>query len=249
MRLHSYLLGAARDRPGGVAASTSGDADTYAALDRRSNGVAQRLLECGVMPGDRVIGHLVGSSSALAANEAILRTGATCVLIDQQLPPAALRAVVLDCVPAAIFSPALSAALSPAGPVLDAVRLVGASVLPIHDPRDDAGSELVDVYSHQDDCAYLAYYADESGAVRRAAFSHGVISGAVDAILLRRTGDVVSEHQYPLRFDVAVAFANDLRAIRQLTETHAPPAEPIEWWSDKFSGGNGWATTPLWRTA
>jgi acyl-CoA synthetase (AMP-forming)/AMP-acid ligase II len=212
--LHSYLLDVAQARRHDVAAIGGRYTHTYRELDQRSNGVAQRLLEQGVMPGDRVVGFRASTSASIVVNQAILRTGATCVLIDKSLSATAIRDVILDCRPTVIVSAALPSAV-----VLDAVRLVGATVLPAVDSWDGAGSERVDVRSHPGDRAYLVYYHESSGSIGQSAFTHGLLGAAVDAIARRvdRVDEAASAaDRSALCFDIAVALTGDLRAIRRV---------------------------------
>ncbi len=78
---------------------------TYGELDRLSFDLAQRLLEAGVQPGDRVAVCLPNSSSLIVSLLAIVRCGAAYVPLDSQYPAERIRAITSDAAVRLLLTP------------------------------------------------------------------------------------------------------------------------------------------------
>jgi amino acid adenylation domain-containing protein len=88
---------------------------TYGELDRLANGVARKLVEAGVVPGDTV-GVLVDRSPGMiTALLGALKAGATYVPLDPEFPATRLQMMLDDAAPRVLISSARLAGSLPAG--------------------------------------------------------------------------------------------------------------------------------------
>ena len=92
--LHALVERQAAERPESPALLEAGRRLTYGALDRYANQLAQALVQRGVKPGD-TLAVMTGPRLELAvALLGILKTGAACLPLDANLPPARLAALL-----------------------------------------------------------------------------------------------------------------------------------------------------------
>ncbi|WP_454878888.1 amino acid adenylation domain-containing protein [Serratia inhibens] len=93
--VHSLFEEQVRLSPNAVAL-VDGDLQlSYEQLNVRANQLAQRLIESGIQPGDRVVARLVRGVDLVGAQLAIMKAGAVYVPIDPLLP-AARQAWIID---------------------------------------------------------------------------------------------------------------------------------------------------------
>ncbi|RJF52836.1 amino acid adenylation domain-containing protein [Serratia inhibens] len=93
--VHSLFEEQVRLSPNAVAL-VDGDLQlSYGQLNVRANQLAQRLIESGIQPGDRVVARLVRGVDLVGAQLAIMKAGAVYVPIDPLLP-AARQAWIID---------------------------------------------------------------------------------------------------------------------------------------------------------
>lgn len=95
--LYTLLAAAARRRPDHVAIDYLGTHMTYAELDRQASLVARFLTARGVGPGQRIGFCFRKCPEALVCLFGIIRTGATYVPFDPQLPPTRINALLHHC--------------------------------------------------------------------------------------------------------------------------------------------------------
>jgi L-proline---[L-prolyl-carrier protein] ligase len=91
----------ASSNPDGVALRESERQITYAELDAFVERLACALLELGMSAGDRLALWMPKSIAAVAVMQAAVRVGVVYVPIDPLSPPARVRQLLADCVPAA----------------------------------------------------------------------------------------------------------------------------------------------------
>ncbi|WOI61863.1 non-ribosomal peptide synthetase [Streptomyces fradiae] len=117
---------AVRARPGAEAVTCAGTALTFRALRERAEGVAGRLRDAGVRPGDRVGVALRRCADLPAALLGVLTAGAAYVPLDPDYPAERLRYVCEDAAPAAVLVHAATRDAFAGGVVPDGVPLVDA---------------------------------------------------------------------------------------------------------------------------
>ena len=114
----------AEARPGAVAVLHEDQEATYEELEERSNRLARCLRDRGIGRGDIVAVLLPRSIDHVVAVLATLKSGACCVPLDPEDPPARIDAVLGDCSPAALLT---AAPFGGRAPRFDGVRLDPAS--------------------------------------------------------------------------------------------------------------------------
>jgi amino acid adenylation domain-containing protein len=95
--LHQLLTASAARRPDAEAVRLLDEAITYRELETRSNQLAHALIECGVVPGDRVGIYLQKSPAAIVSIFGILKTGACHVPVDANAPGLRLMEIARQC--------------------------------------------------------------------------------------------------------------------------------------------------------
>ncbi|HEU5476173.1 MAG TPA: non-ribosomal peptide synthase/polyketide synthase [Actinophytocola sp.] len=160
---------------------------SYADLDSRSNHLANRLVELGVRPEDRV-GLLVESSfECCVAELAVLKAGGAYVPMDIRAPQQRMRLVLAE------------AGVS----VLVADPVWESTAREIHDGQvvliDTAGSPTgPDVAMHQDNLAYVMYTSGSTGTPKGVAVAHrDVVALAFDGCFLGGAHERMLAHSPP----------------------------------------------------
>ena len=102
--LHPLFEAQADARPGAVAILHGDEEATYAELEDRSNRLAHHLRERGLGRGALVAVLLPRSIDHVVAMLGVLKSGACCVPLDPENPPARIDAVLGDCDPAALVT-------------------------------------------------------------------------------------------------------------------------------------------------
>jgi non-ribosomal peptide synthetase component F len=166
--------------PSAPALSVAGTFVTYRELDRRSEQIARRLRLCGVVPGDLVAVCVEPSTDLVAALLATADVGAASLLLDPDLPPRHLDALVADAgatnlVTTAALAPQLAA---PAGTLV---------LLDADDSEGDGGASPMPVSEDAICCVHYSSSApaaaDEEPEVPVAvAVGHHAVANAVLAM-------------------------------------------------------------------
>src|SRR6185436_4720674 len=93
---HELFAAQAARTPDAVAVAGIGEELTYRDLERRAAGLALRIVDRGVLPGDRVAILMRPSASRVAAVLAVLAAGAAYVPLDPASPPERLEHMLRD---------------------------------------------------------------------------------------------------------------------------------------------------------
>jgi len=159
--LHEVLKGNDPDHP---AVTYQGTELDYAALERRSNGLAAELYAAGIGPG-KIVGLLLAPGMELpVAQLAVLKSGAAWTMLDPQLPPARLAYQAADAAAALVLTTRGLAAAAPAG---IPHRL-------LDDPAEAHGEadSPPEVDVRPTDTAYLLYTSGSTGTPKGILVSH-----------------------------------------------------------------------------
>ena len=220
MALHERLTSSARTHPARTAVVEGGSAASidYAALDRLSDRVRDRLAALGVTRGDRVGVYLRKSIDSLASIFGILKVGAAYVPVDPGAPAARNAYIHGDCaVKVTIIDrrfdraycselQALRAAIPPRIVVEGAARGRGlAAALDALDAWVPAWPAPT-IESEPDDLAYVLYTSGSTGKPKGVMLSHRNADSFVDwcsDTFVPTPVDVFSSHA-PFHFDLSI---------------------------------------------
>ena len=106
MLVHDFLQQSAERTPDKLALICDGQRLTYAEVEAQANRLAHGLLAAGVTRGDRVAVWLPNSVEAVAAIFAILKAGATFLVINATTKQDKLAYILNNCAASALFGPA-----------------------------------------------------------------------------------------------------------------------------------------------
>jgi amino acid adenylation domain-containing protein len=209
--LAALLENWARRTPGAVAAEDSaGRALAYAGLDALASRIAQRLVERGVAPGDRVGVCLPKSLASFASLLAISKARAAYVPVDFSAPAERNRFIFADCGARVVITDEARAAALAAGddfaaPLLafagdasqgeDAAWLEGASA------GFRAGSA-----ASREDLAYILYTSGSTGKPKGVVHTNASALSFVDwaaKLIAPASDDRFSSHA-PFHFDLSI---------------------------------------------
>ncbi|MGI4836841.1 MAG: non-ribosomal peptide synthase/polyketide synthase [Janthinobacterium lividum] len=165
--VHALIERAAERHPQQVAAVSAGEKITYAALQQRSDALAQLLLEKGAQPDQR-IGVLADRSvDMLVAIVAVLKAGAAYLPLEPEQPAERLAFMLAD---------------SQVRWVLGRdIELPGKVQLIAFDAALPA-ARLRPVPVHADNLAYVIYTSGTTGMPKGVAISHGALANYVSSI-------------------------------------------------------------------
>jgi len=191
-RVHHLL-----DRPAGDRTALVAGAErlTYSTLRDRVAGMAARLTEAGVRPGDRVAVLLPKSIGECVALFAVARAGAAFVPIHPSLRPAQVRHIVEDCGARALLTePGLRAALGD-GLAMEAEAPAAGDGLLILPKRDGPAPPP--------DLAAILYTSGSTGLPKGVMLSHANLLAGTRIVrtYLRITPDERILSVLPLAFD------------------------------------------------
>ncbi len=193
--VHRLFEQHARARPDAVALRCAGESLSYAALNRRANRLAHRLIALGVGPERRVGVALQRSLEMVVGLLAVLKAGGVYLPLDADQPAERLAHIVADGgVELLLTHDAFPHALA-----VERRLLLGEAAeagMPDHDPA---------VELHADSLAYVIHTSGSTGAPKGAANRHGALYNCM-AWMQESYGltaaDVVL-HKAPFGFDVS----------------------------------------------
>lgn len=166
--LHEHFETQARLRPDAYAVEFSGNAVTYAELDRLANQMANYMIERGMVAGDLVGIYLKKSPRIYATMLAILKAGGAYVPIDPRFPLDRIQAITNDAKLRFIVSEdALADALCESVDV-DVLRLDTEE----QGIRSSAATELAMSEISPDDLCYVIYTSGSTGNPKGVMIAH-----------------------------------------------------------------------------
>lgn len=169
--VHRLFEQQVRRRPEAIAIVSGGHAVSYAELDGRASRLAGHLIGLGVGPGHVVAVLLERSVELVAAQIAILKTGAAYVPIDPQAPAARRQWLLADCGARMLLTDAGHETLEAGIPVV-AVGAVPAGSAPAIDPDPPPSGR---------DVAYVMYTSGSTGTPKGVVVPHrAIVRLAVD---------------------------------------------------------------------
>jgi len=213
--LHQAFIDAAARYPERVAVVEPGSATiAYRELDRLSDKLRDRLVELGVVPGDRVGFYLRKSIDGIAAMYGILKAGAAYVPVDPGAPPGRNAYIMQNCavrvaLVEAQFEERFRAELTALGATPNLIVLPGVgggdglqTALDAEAPASAARS----VESRSEDLAYILYTSGSTGRPKGVMLSHENAVSFVDwcsEVFAPTHEDRFSSHA-PFHFDLSI---------------------------------------------
>jgi amino acid adenylation domain-containing protein len=218
VRLHHYLESSARQWPEKIAVQeTDGSSITYQELDRLSDRLRDRLIERGVVPGDRVGFWIRKSIDAVATIFGILKAGAAYVPVDPTAPPARNSYILADCgVAVAVIESRFALMLAEDAfapgtyPVLLVIGDAGGGghlrAMLDEEDRSAAAKERVSADVQPDDLAFVLYTSGSTGKPKGVQLTH--LNAASFVEWCSETFDLMPTDRFsshaPFHFDLSV---------------------------------------------
>jgi amino acid adenylation domain-containing protein len=217
--LPALLVESARRRPGHVVVEDPPDAAiTYRELDTLSDRVRDRLVDLGVVRGDRVGVYLSKSIDAVAGIFGAMKAGAAYVPVDAAAPAWRAAYILCDCSVKAVLierrlvepfqaEVAKLGARLPSMIELDGAH-GGAPLRAALDRADAARPASIAATTGvgRDDLAYILYTSGSTGKPKGVMLTHGNAMGFVDwcsGVLQPEDRDRFSSHA-PFHFDLSI---------------------------------------------
>lgn len=198
--IHAIFSDIARRNPDSIAIETPQGNWSYAALDRRSNLIANRLKASGVKRGELVGSCLLRSPFAIASFLGILKAGGAYVPFDLSYPPARLRFMLRDS--------GVRILLTDDAGAFKLTGLVDENCI-LFDPAKLSEQDL-SLDSHADapcggrDLAYVMYTSGSTGVPKGALIEHrGVVRLVRQPDYVDLSADEVFLQLSPLSFDAS----------------------------------------------
>ncbi|MDR7009866.1 non-ribosomal peptide synthetase [Paraburkholderia strydomiana] len=171
--IHQFFEAQAASNPGAIAVVLDDASLTYAALNKRANRLAHRLIRLGVTPDTRVALCMDRSIELMISLLAILKAGGAYVPLDPAYPGDRLAFILNDAAPALLIADAVGrAALGDTG-TLAVIDAHASSDEPAHDP-------LIDGLTSQH-LAYIIYTSGSTGTPKGVMVEHRQVVRLLDS--------------------------------------------------------------------
>ncbi|WP_330172409.1 amino acid adenylation domain-containing protein [Streptomyces sp. NBC_01498] len=236
--VHELFAAQARRTPDAVAVSHDAGELTYAALDRRANLLAHRLIAAGTVPGGTVGVLMDHGPDLIVATLAVLKAGAAYVPVGTALSAARVRVIMEDSGATVLVTDAGRAA----GGIADGERAGGTVVLRAGSPAPAGTPDTAPVVpTGEQDLMYVMFTSGSTGRPKAVGVTHrNVARLAADRCWDRETHRRMLVHSafgfdastyeiwVPLlagtRLVVGSGDATDLPALRRTVERHGVTA-------------------------
>ncbi|MGG1948160.1 amino acid adenylation domain-containing protein [Trinickia sp. NRRL B-1857] len=202
--VHGLFEDQAVRTPDAIAIRYEGQDFSYRVLDQRANALAHRLVQAGVVPGDRVAIGVERSAEMVVGLLAILKAGAAYVPLDPAYPESRLKYMLEDSAPAVLLTHSRTVNIFKGAsvPALD----IGRFGLPDFPPSMSVTTApvLAGVDAHR--LAYIIYTSGSTGRPKGVMNEHHAVVNRLrwmQAALDTQAGDVVLQ-KTPFSFDVSV---------------------------------------------
>ncbi|KPW81109.1 Non-ribosomal peptide synthetase SyfA, partial [Pseudomonas syringae pv. coriandricola] len=171
--IHRRIEQQARLQPDTIAAVHLGQALTYAQLDRQANALAQRLVESGVRPDDRVAVVSRRSLQTLVGLLATLKAGAAYVPIDPSHPRERLTYLLTDSAPVAVLTLAT---------LVERLPSLTVPLIELDDCLDAPGSDISPQVAGLSSASlvYVIYTSGSTGQPKGVMVEHRMLANLVD---------------------------------------------------------------------
>lgn len=177
---HRLVSAAARRTPGALAVTDGTLALDYGTLDSEADSLANWLHSLGAGPGSRVALLHERGAAGILAQLAVFKTGAACVLLDPEYPPARLELILADAQPLVTLTRRGLVERLPGGleiALLDDPHSAWRSCAPV-DPQGEVTDDSV---------CHIAYTSGSTGRPKAAMLRHGALRNLV-WVLIREGG-------------------------------------------------------------
>lgn len=216
--VHQLLSRAAQATPDHGALRWQERSLTYGALDAVSNGIANALIEGGVVRGDRVALYMPKTHEAVASVYGIMKAGAAYVPIDPKAPVARAATIAADCAVAGVITtPSRLGALlpelgghRPSIAILVPDETEGAATdvpsISFAEATSDPNAPDPEVPVVESDLAYILYTSGSTGVPKGVMLTHRHALTFIEwcaSTIGSGPADTFSSHA-PLHFDLSV---------------------------------------------
>jgi amino acid adenylation domain-containing protein len=197
LTVHGMFSRQAALRGDAIALACRGERMTYKELDQRSNRMAVRLQDAGVMPGGVVCVALDRSAEAIVVLLGILKAGAAYLPVDTGYPPDRLAFMLDDAAASLVVTRSVHRGLFPAS--------TPALLIDVTPPADRAmAAGLFPVTPDSGSLAYIMYTSGSTGAPKGIEICHdSILRLVIDARYVRLAPAEAVLHAAPLGFDAS----------------------------------------------
>ncbi|MDL5368233.1 amino acid adenylation domain-containing protein, partial [Xanthomonas sp. NCPPB 2654] len=213
--IHALFEAQAAQQPDADALEYAGDRLSYAALNRRANAVAHRLIAMGVTPGDRVAICAERSLAMVVGVLGVLKAGAAYVPLDPAYPADRLAYMLADSAPMAVLTQAVLRARLPMLDGLDVPAIVLDAE--VEETASDLANPVVANLTSRD-VAYVIYTSGSTGQPKGVMVEHRSAVNFWQA--MTRTTHRSCGPNARVALNAAFSFDMSLKGLLQLLSGH-----------------------------